>query len=394
MIGVTLAVCGIVLSWIFYQTSIARPPSSDGAEYRPYHIVEKGEYYRSKWWCEEEENQDLVQGQSSRLSEDVALITCGNAGIGKGIAVELCQMGVGTIVITSRSLKRAEKTVSELIGDGTCKPGQIEGMQVDLADLESVHILAINFRAKYTRLNYFVENAGGVIIPGQYAGPYVTKEGFEALYAGNYLGHFLLLQLLLDLMESSQPARISLTSSIAHWGVTQNVTSLLPASGHDARKSQEKGGLLGAFEQYCNTKFLQIAMAFELQRRLGPDSHITITPTAPGFINTNIPSRNRDTTMPPLNPLGRSPKHGAETTLHALFSKSIEGKRGFFYSPIGHPCIKVNRPVHTDCQCFCGNGFSNDLVGDVTCGCPIPRRTIDPFISNYGNKVLQQLGYR
>ncbi|KAG7352622.1 short-chain dehydrogenase/reductase SDR [Nitzschia inconspicua] len=343
MIGIGLAFSGIILSWIIYRTSIAQPPSSEMP--LPYHNVETGGYYHTKWWYEEVENQDLVTGDAvARLANDVALITGGNAGIGKGIAVELCKLGVGTVVITSRSLNRAKKTVTELVEDGICKKGQIQGMQVDLADLDSVHALANDFKSRFSKLNYFVENAGGVIIPGQYPGPHVNKEGFEALYAGNYLGHFLLLQLLLDLIESSHPARISLTSSIAHWGVTNNLTSLLPTKGWDARKSQENGTLIGAVEQYCNTKFLQIAMAFELQQRLGGNSHITITPTAPGFINTNIPSGNREKTMPPINPLGRSPKHGAETTLHALFSKSIEGKTGYFLQPYWSP-LHQNLPL-------------------------------------------------
>jgi NAD(P)-dependent dehydrogenase (short-subunit alcohol dehydrogenase family) len=340
MIETSLIVSGIAVSWFLYRISIGQPPLPDEGHLRPFHSVEAGEYFLTKWWYEEEGNRDLVSLQGSefsRLKDDVALITGGNVGIGRGIAVELCKLGVGTVVITSRSLKRAEKTATDMVADGVCKPGQIHGMEVDLADLDSVRELVNTFRSKYNRLNYLVQNAGGIILPGQHSGPYTTKEGFEALYAGNYLGHFLLLQLLLDMLETSQPARVSLTSSIAHWGVTQNVTALLPAAGHDAHKSQDGGGILSAFEQYCNTKFLQVAMAFEMQRRLRPDSNITITPTAPGFINTNIPSANRDRSMPAINPLAMTPKAGAETTLHALFSTSIEGKTGYFVQPYWSP---------------------------------------------------------
>jgi NAD(P)-dependent dehydrogenase (short-subunit alcohol dehydrogenase family) len=347
MIGSGLVVFGIAVSWFFYHISIGQPPLPNQGHLRPYHNVDAEEYFQTKWWYEEEENQDLVTlhgSRSSRLKDNVALITGGNAGIGRGIAVELCKLGVGTVVITSRSLKRAEKAATDMVAEGVCKSSQIHGMEVDLTDLDSVRELASTFRSKYNRLNYFVENAGGVILPGQYSGPYVTKEGFEALYVGNYLGHFLLLQLLLDLVETSQPARISLTSSIAHWGVTQNLTALLPADGHDAHKSQDGDGLLLAFEQYCNTKFLQVAMAFRLQRHLGPDSNITITPTAPGFINTNIPSGNRDRNMPAINPVAMTPKAGAETTLHALFSKSIDRKTGYFVQPYWTP-LHQSRPL-------------------------------------------------
>jgi NAD(P)-dependent dehydrogenase (short-subunit alcohol dehydrogenase family) len=345
MVGFVVSICGVVLSLSLYLLSIGQPPPADPdrrALVRPYHDVDSGDYRQTKWWYEEEENNELLpdaDGSPSVILEGhVALITGGNSGIGAGVAIELCKLGVGAVVITSRSIRRGEVAAKEMISKGHCEPGQIEAMEVDLADFESVRKLATDFRKKYDRLNYFVENAGGIIIPGVgYQGPYVTEEGFEALYAGNYLGHFLLLHQLLDLIETSNPARISITSSIAHWGATTNLTSLLPINGYDARKSQENDNMVNAFQQYCNTKFLQIAMAFELQDRLPPDSNITITPVAPGFVNTNIPSANRDKYGGFPNPLALNIKDGAKSTLHALFSHAIEGQKGFFLQPYWTP---------------------------------------------------------
>lgn len=332
IIGLGAALGGIFLSSIVYWASIAQP-AADGEQSstRPYHNVE--EYYTTTWWSEEEHGGNSKQ-------DTVALVTGGNSGIGKGIAMGLCQAGVGTVIITSRSLQRGKLTTEELISNGHCKYGQVEAMEVELSDLESVRSLASDFRSKYDRLNYFVENAGGFIMPGTgYAGPYVTKEGYEMLYAGNYLGHFLLLQLLLDLMQTSQPARISLTSSISHWDATKDLASLLPATGSNARRSQENSGVKSALEQYSNTKLLQIAMAFELQNRLDADSHITITPVAPGCIKTNLPSGNRSdkTALLSFVPLALNIERGAATTLHALFSRDLEGKRGYFLQPYWSP---------------------------------------------------------
>ncbi|KAL3908717.1 MAG: hypothetical protein SGILL_008378, partial [Bacillariaceae sp.] len=342
MIDTGLAVAGVVLSCLVYMTSIAKPPPAspeESAKYKPYHDVDAGGYHKTKWWYEEEENEVLVQGKDPTVKNHVALVTGGNSGIGRAVALELCKLGVGTVVITSRSQKRGQAAAQEMIADGSCQSNQIHSMELDLADFDNVRAFATDFLEKHDRLNYFVENAGGIIIPGSYSGPYRNKEGIESLYAGNYLGHFLLLNLLLEVVESSSPSRISLTSSIANWGATENVTSLLPVAGSDARKSQEENDSLAApFQQYSNTKFLQVAMAFELQRRLNDSgSRITITPTAPGFINTDIGSMDRDKKPGLVPPIARNPKAGAETTLHALFSKSMEGKQGYFVQPYWSP---------------------------------------------------------
>ena len=272
MIGLGVAIIGAVLSCLVYVTSIARPPPTsleEAARYKTYHEVDAGDYYKTKWWYEEDENKDLVQGNDPRIKNHVALVTGGNSGIGLAVAVELCKLGVGTIVITSRSQTRGQAAAQELIAEGSCQSNQIHAMELDLADFDNVRAFAAEFLGKYDRLNYFVENAGGIILPGGYSGAYRNKEGIESLYAGNYLGHFLLLNLLLDVMETSSPARISLTSSIANWGVTDDLSSLLPVAGSEARKSQEENtSIVVAFQQYMNTKFLQIVMAFELQRRL------------------------------------------------------------------------------------------------------------------------------
>lgn len=127
--------------------------------------MEAGEYFQSKWWYEEEENHGLFNlngSGTSRLKDDVALITGCNTGIVRGISVETFRLGVGTVVIAPWSLKQAEKTATVMVADDVCKSGQFHGMEVDLADLHRVRKLALDFRSKYNRLNYFVENARGI----------------------------------------------------------------------------------------------------------------------------------------------------------------------------------------------------------------------------------------
>ena len=145
---------------------------------------------------------------------------------------------------------------------------------------------AADFLSQHKRLNYLSENAGMGPTKYGWKGPWASPQGFEYLYASNYLGHFLLLNLLLPLLKDSTDPRVAATSSIAHWVHSSNLTSLLPS---EQIGSSEHFGHLQSWRQYGNTKLLQILMCFELQRRLAPTGgKITATPVAPGYISTAI----------------------------------------------------------------------------------------------------------
>jgi NAD(P)-dependent dehydrogenase (short-subunit alcohol dehydrogenase family) len=210
-------------------------------------------------------------------------------------------------------------------------------MVLDLSLLASVRVFADDFMSRHAKLHFFVENAGSTKpVDGGALAPWVTEEGFENLYVSNYLSHFLLLQLLLPTIKESAPARISTTSSVVHWAADSNLSALLP-TGSAATTSIEHYGLGAAFGQYGNTKFLQVAMCFELQRQLlaAGVSGVTVAPVSPGAVATAVGSTTRgvDAEASVLQP----PREGAQTTLHALLDPAVEGTRGFFYQPYWTP---------------------------------------------------------
>ena len=88
----------------------------------------------------------------------------------------------------------------------------IEFMQLDLSSFKSIHNFVEQFKAKNLPLHYLICNAGVMnIAKGK------TEEGFELHFGVNHLGHFLLTNLLLDILKSSAPAKIINVSSDAHY---------------------------------------------------------------------------------------------------------------------------------------------------------------------------------
>ena len=141
----------------------------------------------------------------------IVLITGANRGIGKETTRGLARTGA-TIVMACHNLAKANH-VGEAIKRETGNE-QIEVMQLDVASLSSIREFVVLFNQKYPKLDVLINNAG--IACG---GKKETGDGFNKVMATNYLGPFLLTNLLLPLLKQAGEARIINTSSVTHfWG--------------------------------------------------------------------------------------------------------------------------------------------------------------------------------
>ena len=89
--------------------------------------------------------------------------------------------------------------------------GSANVLKLDLADLDCVRDFANLFLNDYKKLDGLINNAGIMMCPKSY-----TKDGFEMQFGVNHLGHFLLTELLIDVLKNSAPSRIIILSSSAH----------------------------------------------------------------------------------------------------------------------------------------------------------------------------------
>lgn len=129
------------------------------------------------------------------------LVTGAAGAIGKPMCEELARRGA-TVVMAGRGakLKEAVAAVKAATGSQT-----VEALEMDMADLASVRAAAKDFAARFPKLHVLINNAAVFSKERQ-----TTRDGFELVFGTNHLGHFLLTNLLLDVLKASAPARVIL----------------------------------------------------------------------------------------------------------------------------------------------------------------------------------------
>lgn len=106
-------------------------------------------------------------------------------------------------------MTRGENALKEILERS--KSTQVFFLQLDLASLDSVREFSQKFHQIETRLDILICNAG---IMATSKG--LTKDGFEMQLGVNHIGHFLLTNLLLDMLKANAPSRIIVVSSSLH----------------------------------------------------------------------------------------------------------------------------------------------------------------------------------
>ncbi|PZC41799.1 MAG: NAD(P)-dependent dehydrogenase, short-chain alcohol dehydrogenase family [Chloroflexi bacterium] len=115
----------------------------------------------------------------------VAVITGGNAGIGRAAARQLLERG-WEVVVASRREEAGAEVVAALRGYGP-----VSYVRLDLARFDSVRACAGEVVARWPRVDALINNAGTVRSRRE-----LSADGFELTLQTNHLGHFLMTHLL------------------------------------------------------------------------------------------------------------------------------------------------------------------------------------------------------
>ncbi len=102
----------------------------------------------------------------------IVLITGANSGIGLEAASVLSQKEA-VIIMAVRNLEKGKAAMSEILAKNP--KAQVQLMQLDLSDLESVRKFSNEFHAAFAQLDILLNNAGIMFPPKRET----TKQGFE-----------------------------------------------------------------------------------------------------------------------------------------------------------------------------------------------------------------------
>jgi len=254
----------------------------------------------------------------ARLDGKTVLITGANTGIGKETAVDLARRGA-RVILACRDMDRANKA-AEVIRKSSGN-GNVIVKKLDLASLQSVRELAKDILASEERLDVLINNAGVMCCP-----KWQTEDGFEMQFGTNHLGHFLLTNLLLDLLKKTAPSRIVNVSSLAH------VKGIIHFDDINLDKEYSP------WISYRQSKLANVLFTRELALRL-QGTGVTTYSLHPGVIRTEL-GRHFWPAMPlwkrllykPLTILLKSPTEGAQTTIYCAVDESVQNESGLYYS--------------------------------------------------------------
>ncbi|KAM3870620.1 retinol dehydrogenase 13-like [Diretmus argenteus] len=254
----------------------------------------------------------------ARLDGKTVLITGANTGIGKETAVDLAGRGA-RVILACRDMDRANNAAEDI--RKRSGNGNVIVKKLDLASLQSVRQLAKDILESEERLDVLINNAGVMRCP-----KWQTEDGFEMQFGVNHLGHFLLTDCLLDLLKKSAPSRIVNVSSLAHERGHIDFDDIHQNKDYQPGKS------------YAQSKLANVLFTRELATRL-QGTGVTTYSLHPGVIRTEL-GRYFWPTMPlwrrvvftPLMLLIKSPKEGAQTSIHCAVEESLQNESGLYYS--------------------------------------------------------------
>ncbi|RKL43026.1 hypothetical protein BFJ70_g4723 [Fusarium oxysporum] len=253
----------------------------------------------------------------------VALVTgCSPGSLGAEIARALHASGAD-VYITVRDMAKGLEVAQKISADRHA--AKIEVIQLDLTSSDSVRHAAAAFLKKSKSLHLLVNNAGALGHPLQ-----ITNDGVDVHFAANYLGHFLLFQLLRPTLLASASefeTRVVNIASVAHRLGTYDLDDL-----------EFKNHNYNASAAYAASKLASVHFANEIERRYGPRG-VHAFSVDPGITATSFTKLTPEIfamiEKSGASKLRKTPEQGAATPTWAAVARELQGKGGEYLEHCG-----------------------------------------------------------
>jgi retinol dehydrogenase 14 len=192
------------------------------------------------------------------------LITGATSGIGRATALALAARRP-RLVILARDPKRGEEVAAAARRAGAAGA---ELLRCDVSLMESVRAAAAEFARRHPVLDVLINNAAVFTAHRE-----VTTEGHERMLATNYLGPFLLTNLLAERLVAAAPSRVIMVTA--------------PATTAPHVDDLESAGRFRPTLAFGRSKAAELLFSYALARRLGPRG-VTVCAYHPGVTRTNL----------------------------------------------------------------------------------------------------------
>ena len=248
------------------------------------------------------------------LAGRVYIVTGANSGTGVATAAQLVRQGAEVVAACRRidASREATKPFAK-------ERGKINVMALDLGNLASVRKFADDFLSHYTRLDGLVNNAGVMNTPeGR------TDDGFETQFGVNHLGHYLLSELLLDILKDSAPSRVVCVSSAGHASLIFGEFATIDFDDLHFEQREYSGGMA-----YMQSKLANVIHARHLAKRLA-GTGVSVFSTHPGTVKSNL-VRYTDPALYEGHEM-LTIEEGAQSQLYCLLSNDAPNHGGEYFS--------------------------------------------------------------
>ncbi|KAJ9677829.1 hypothetical protein PVL29_022670 [Vitis rotundifolia] len=258
-------------------------------------------------------------------SQLTAIITGATSGIGAETARVMAKRGV-RVIIPARDLKKAGE-MKERIHKESPK-AEVIVLEIDLSSFASIKRFCSEFLSLGLPLHILINNAGKFSHKLEF-----SEDKIEMTFATNYLGHFLLTELLIEKMvetaaQTGIQGRIINVSSVIHSWVKRDgfrFNQMLNPKNYNGTRA------------YAQSKLANILHAKELARQLkARNARVTINAVHPGIVKTGIIRDHKgfitDSLFFIASKLLKSTPQGASTTCYVGLSTKTEGVSGKYYA--------------------------------------------------------------
>lgn len=243
----------------------------------------------------------------------IAIITGADGDMGQVATLAIAQAGY-KVIMASKDPQRAESVCRKLQQQSQ---GDIEVIPIDLASIESVKNFCEEIKSRFTHIDILLNNAGTLNAKAS-----VTADGLEMIAGVNYLGHYLLTNLLFPLF--GQGTRIIFVGSLSYkwYEITSNLFTPIDPQHYNR------------FVPYSRSKRALLFFALDIAEKW-QSMGITVNYADPGIVSTNI-IRMGNPFIDKLcdifyRPFIKKPKQGAATAIFLSLSHDVREVTGSYF---------------------------------------------------------------